>query len=279
MNLRSLGNRMRQRGTSLVEVTVSTGLLLVILALGVPVYKSIGDAGDEGSARLTVQVNNQQTLLRIVGELQNTSTTQVDALGNPRLSIADGAAPQPLVDRRTNGLGGYKGTLGTVAGDGSFGDASATGSGGIGPDTAGHGTAAAGDGQGSGHRGGTYWGRARDPSMTGASKLSSAAVRPRFRNIPLNSELTFQKVEDYTVDGTGAPVINWGDAITYRIRNRKLERVQGGRARVVCPHAVAFRAEVTDVGTVLVTLVTQKRSNSSGKVTYQANQVEVGPKN
>jgi hypothetical protein len=33
------------------------------------------------------------------------------------------------------------------------------------------------------------------------------------------------------------------------------------------------------MGTVMLTLVTQKRSNATGRVQYQANQIEVSPKN
>jgi len=269
----------RQSGTTLTEVTISSALLIGMLAFGVPVFKSIGDAGDEGASRLTAQASNQAALLKLGGELQNTSTTATDALGNPRLVFVVGAAPQPLRDQRDGQLsfGGHMGNLGAYS-TGSTAPTSST-SGSLVEDDGSTAQSNTNYATGSGNYSLTHHGRKRQITRGAAAEFGSVALRPRQKSIPLNSDLVFQKVVGYAVASDGTPQVNWGPPITYGIRNRKLVRIQSGETRVVASFAVAFRAELTDAGTVVCTLVSQKRVNSTGKITYQSNQIEISPKN
>ena len=67
--------------------------------------------------------------------------------------------------------------------------------------------------------------------------------------------------------------------MTFRVENNKLVRIENGETRVVAPFVVGFRAAVTDAGTVVMTVISQKRNNSNSRIMYQANQIEVSPKN
>lgn len=275
-----------QRGTTLTEVVISSGILVMLLAFGVPVFKSVADAGGEGAARLTAQAENQEGLLSIATELQNSSTTATDALGNARLSIAAGTAPEPLFDWRQKDMGGFKGTLGQFTDGFDKGQGTWTAPGTVADPYANtvdnsveRFTQNDPDGLGSGARGGSQWGRVRSDTKLGAAGYGGAAVRPRWANIATNSELTFQKVSGYTVGADGAPVVTWSTPITFRVENGKLVRVQDGQTRVVAPFTVGFRAALTDAGTVVVTIISQKRNNTNGAITFQANQIEVSPKN
>jgi hypothetical protein len=55
--------------------------------------------------------------------------------------------------------------------------------------------------------------------------------------------------------------------------------VQDGRRTVISDNAVGLKIDVTDLGTVAITLVSQKQANATGRVQFQANQIEVSPKN
>ncbi len=449
----------RQRGVTMMETTLATAVLAGTMALGVPLLQSVGNAGDEGSARVTTQADNLEALTRIASELQNTSTTAQDELGNFRFQILNGDAPDAIVDARSGDLGGFRGILGThedptndpgpggaldlalswgdlgrlvnaapqvltpeeqalvdavfdwystgsttftidadagsilidgfvevrqpymggvvlegtntdmsssngsefsvegtgtavvetngnqtlqgtftlsgtimstaiaTAGvsapapapepepepaptptggdwDGGFGTGNPPapfggGGGGSvgGGSTSGGGGEVVGSGQGlfgegngmtigggaargSGSRGGTRIGRERSASLAGATLTNSPALRARRKSIPLNHILRFQKVIDFGVDTTtGMPAIVWSTPIEFRIANRKLTRTQDGETRVVAPNAIAFTAELTDAGTLTLTLVSQKRVSSTGRVAFRANQIEVAPKN
>ena len=61
--------------------------------------------------------------------------------------------------------------------------------------------------------------------------------------------------------------------------NRRLVRTQDGVSSVVCPACVGFRAEISDAGTVILTMVSQRRTHSKGRVVAEAEQLEVSPKN
>ena len=82
-----------------------------------------------------------------------------------------------------------------------------------------------------------------------------------------------------TALGTGTPVITWGPQITYQVVDHRLVRTESGESQVIARLVVGFSAQVTDAGTLMLTLVTQKQSGSTGRVQYQANQIEVSPKN
>ncbi len=272
-------------GHTLTEVTIASSMFVTLLAFGIPVFKTIGDAGDEGGAQLSAQVENQAALLRMASELQNASTTAVDDLGAARLAITVGLAPDPLVNPvGDNNLGGFRGTLGTSSGSG------VVGSGATGNDTAVEGTTPGSgthgtteelqSGIGGAARGGSHFGRERLDVQTGATVTGSVAQRPRHASIATNSILRFQKVDDFTIDGTGTAVITWGPQIRYQVNaQHQLTRTESGTTVVVARHVVGFQAQLSDAGTVLLTLVTQKQASATGRVKYQANQIEISPKN
>lgn len=272
-----------QRGVTITEMTISTSVLLVMLAFGIPVFKTIGDTGDEGAARLSAQTENQVALLEVANELQNSSSTATDTLGNPRLSISAGSAAAGIVNPRTGNLDGFRGTIGSASGDG------VVNSGATGNAAEVTGTQAANtyhqntpEGHGSGDVTGTHAaGLVRTDSKIGAGVYGAVAARPRQLNYQTNSILRFQKVLDYTILSDGTPNIIWGPQVTYQVQNGKLMRSQTGLAmnKTVARHVVAFTASFTDMGTIVLTLVTQKQSNATGRVQYQANQIEVSPKN
>ncbi len=132
-------------------------------------------------------------------------------------------------------------------------------------------------GKGSGARGLTHVGRSRD--VGGSAVYGGSASRPRRRAIARNSVLRFQKVVGFSIDDFGTPSAQWSTPIEYRVDGRRLLRVQDGRTSVVAVGVVGFRAELTDVGSILVTIVSQAATGRTGRVTFQANQIEVMPKN
>ena len=279
--MQSLGSRLLRRactGITVVETTLATSLLAGALVIALPVLKQTGDSGDEGSARITSQIHNMQALTRLGTELQNTSTTALDPSGSFRFEILDGAAPTPLEDARTGDLGGFRGVLGgsqdtsATAADGTL--SVVTGS-------VGAGGTVAGVGRGSGARGGSRIGRVRSESLVGAVPTGSPAMRPRRTDIPLNSIVRFQKVEGYAVNAvSGGLDVDWSSTIEYRVSpGNELVRIQDGVTETVAPSVVGFRAELTDAGTLMLTVVTQRRVARTAAVTFHANRLEVLPKN
>jgi hypothetical protein len=132
---------------------------------------------------------------------------------------------------------------------------------------------------GSGRRSYTRSGRTR--SQTGSLyTFGNASLRPRNRNFTLNAIVTFQKVIGYWIDtNTNAPVLNWSTPITYRVQGRDLVRQQDGRTLIVSRNCSCFFVEQTDAGTIVLSLISQRRAPSTGEVTQQSNQVEIRPKN
>lgn len=123
---------------------------------------------------------------------------------------------------------------------------------------------------------------AADPAVVAAAAVvGDPALRPRNRDISRNSVLTFRRVTGYAVGVEGDVTLTWSTPITYRVPDgtRTLVREQDGRSRVVSPSCSGFLAEVVEGGTVAVTLLTEKRANSTQIVVSQCNQVEVRPKN
>ena len=90
----------RLRGHSLVEVSIAAGVLVVLLGLAIPVFKSVGDAGEEGSSRLTAQTENHKAPLALASELQNGSTIETNEFGVPRLQILEGKRVPPSAHAR-----------------------------------------------------------------------------------------------------------------------------------------------------------------------------------
>lgn len=276
----------RQAGHTLVEAAISATVIGGILLVSFPVFKSIGDVGDEGSTQLTAQAENHAALLRLASELQNASTSATDATGAARLLVTAGVAPQPKLDPRNNSAGGFRGRLGnwdwsskhTAPDQGTdpYEDAGE-------PDDSTGGEEPTYDtneqyskGAASGN---TRHGRQRSSVMQGSAGYGAAANRPRYTDIATNSVLTFQRVVGYGVDASGGPEVQWGSPIRYEVIDDQLVRTQDGNSRVVAPFVTGFRAALSDTGTVLVTIVTQKQGRVSGEVKFHANQIEVIPKN
>lgn len=318
----------RSLGTTLTEVVVSSALLTGLMVFGIPVMARMGQAGDEGAARLSVSAANQNALLKMASELQNGSTTATDFSGAPRFAINPGTVPTPVVDLRNGFMGGFRGRLGSsigeqvsgymgsgpvsegsggIAGAADSGDTSGSGGGLLTGGVLGSGGLLGGvtnlvdsdgdgdidlldllimdgsvDGElaarGSGFRGGSAWGRARSAALTDRERLGAPTMRPRYAQIPTNDVLRFQKVADYAVVAGDVQIV-WGSPITYRIEGNRLIREQDGRRTVLANDAVGLKVDVTDLGTVAITLVSQKQAGTTGRVQYQANQIEVSPKN
>lgn len=272
----------RSAGLTLVETVVSAGVTLLLLGFALPAFRAAGDAGDDGAARVHVDAETRHALIKIARELENTSSTAVDGSGNPRLAVTAGAAPDPLVAHVTGGsseMGGFAGTLGgdtNTQGNNADDDADDD----IGGNANyGSGYANEAGAKGSGSKGKSHWGRERAKGMAGTTEFGSNSNRPRHANIPVNSVLTFQKVAGYTVGTDGAPLITWTTPVEYRVVGRKLMRTQDGQATVMCPVCVGFQVTITDAGTVLVTIVSQKRAHERGRIVADANQIEISPKN
>ena len=283
--------RRRTAGVTLAETIVACSGVIVVLAIALPVFMSMNQASAEGTSQLAVQADNQNALLRLASELQNTSTLARDPLGNPRLESLEGDAPTPLLDPDGSLPTVLRGTIGTVTGVLDADDEGAAWDGDLAADpvktvngNGGNGLAG-GLGLGKGDSGlglegvGSRLGRIRDKASGGSKVEGSAAERPRNLDFLRNSILRFQKVTGYGIDATGVPALQWGTPIEYRVEGNRLVRIEGAQRLVVSPSCAAFRAEVTDAGTVLVTIVTQKRTSETGRVSAQANQIEVGPKN
>jgi hypothetical protein len=217
-------------------------------------------------------------------ELENSSTSALDEGGQPRLAVTNGEIPDALLDNRYSAdpflyMGGFEGRLGddkntenSSADDDTDDDIA-------GPDTTGLISADEGTALGSGARRATRIGRKRLAALTGSTELSTNSLRPRHAQILLNSVLTFQTVTGYAFDADGQPVIQWSSPIDYRVENRHLVRIQGANRRVICPVCIGFQAQVTDAGTLMLTIVSQARATATGRIQADANQIEVSPKN
>ncbi len=280
--MRATPRRRRTLGATLSEMVTAASCMVILLAVAYPVFRTAGDVGDEGSAKISAQAENRRGLVRLARELENTSTTALDPFGNRRLRIDDGDVPEPLADLRAGfeDLGGFRGTLGTRLDDTNDNedDDSAADC----DDDRGEldpGDAKESKSRGTGKRGGGILGRVRDGSFKGTTEFGDAAVRPRHAVIPVNSVLTFQKVTGYSIGADGAPVVEWGAPIEYRVVRNRLVRTQSGVAEVVANHCTGFSVDLTDAGTVTVTVVSQKRASATSRVLAEVNQVEVSPKN
>lgn len=279
--LRFLG---RQAGSSLVETTIAASCTLLLLGVAIPAFTSAGDAGDEGAARVRVDSETRHALLSMAREMENASVTAVDGAGLPRLTIEDGEDPEPMTTGSiVNGdtdMGGFLGVLGGETNDSN--SATDPNAGALITGTAPVDTTTnplENLAYGSGARGGTTSGRTRSDSLVGTEGYGTAALRPRHAVIAKNSVLTFQKVTGYTIDSSGAPVVTWSSPITYEVVDRELVREQDGLTSVMCNTCVGFQAQVSDVGTVLLTIVSQAKSHAKGGLVAEANQIEISPKN
>jgi hypothetical protein len=307
----------RSRGHTLVEVSISAALLVTLMGASLSVFQTVGASADESVARLDTQSENQWAMLGLVSDLQNSSSTARDEFGNPRLLLAVGETVVPVVDVRTGSLGGFLGRLGGheppnhLGGlvDG-LGDLTGLELGGEeepegeeGEEECNHGLlggllagllghtcpeptpappppgANEDASRGAGHVGSTRWGRDRASAAAMTPALGQAAIRPRNRDLERNSVLTLQKIVGYQVGAGGGAEMQWGSPITYRVVGSKLVRRQDGQERTVASNVVGFRAELSDVGTVDLTIVSQKQAGRNGNVVYQANQISVMPRN
>lgn len=273
----------RQAGQTLIEAGISAAVLSGILVMAFPVYKSIGDAGDTGSTQLTTQAENHAALLRIASELQNASTSAVDDGGIRRLRVTTGNAPAPKLDARSNTAGGFRGQLGSwdwsTHANKPLGDVQTVKDyGRKAPD--GEGEPMTNEDKSFGAASGnTRWGRERSTTLSDATGYGAAAARPRYAAIAANSVLTFQRVTGYGVDASGGPDVQWGTPVRYEVIDNSLVRTQDGVQRIVAPFVTGFQAQISDTGTVLVTIVSQKQGRTTGDLKYHANQIEVIPKN
>lgn len=266
--MRTFASLRRRRGVSLVEMTVAASILATVLALTFPALKTIGDAGDDGRAQSWTQADNRQALLRIARDVMNGSVTAADDLGNLRFEILEGNARESI----TGNLGFTSeitnvSQVNTTAASGSYGSTTNYYSGATGRAAT-----------GSGARGGTRIGRDRSATGT-AAEYDAGAFRPRERYFANNSVLRFQKILNYTWGADGEPVINWGNWVEYRVVGRRLVRIENGNTLVVSPNTSGFAVERTAANTLLITLVTERRSVDGTRPAVQANHIEVLPKN
>jgi hypothetical protein len=274
----------RRKGFTIIETVIASTGVLLTLAVAVPAFKSAGDAGDEGAARVRVQAETRHALFRLARELENSSMTAVDEDGAFRLAVTQGEVPDAIVDDRYSAdpflyMGGFTGRLGddrNLANSNADDDSDDKV---LGLAAGGTVDAAESIAKGSGARMGTHIGRTRLASFDASDEISTNSLRPRHAQILLNSVLTFEVVTGYTVDADGQPVVNWSSPIEYRVENRHLVRVQGASKRIVCPTCIGFQVQPTDSGTLLITIVSQTRSHATGRIVADANQIEVSPKN
>lgn len=265
----------RRRGLSLVEMTVASTIIVGLFGAAVPVMSSISSAGEDGRSRSWTQADNRQALMRISRDVMNGSMTATDTLGNPRFTVTTGNARSSLSGHLGNASGGSGGT--TAAGQDPAGHAYGWTIGNNNPHANSANSATAS--LGSGARGGTHIGRDRSTTLD-ADEYSAGAGRPRDKFFTANSVLGFQKILNYSWGADGEPVINWGPWVEYRVENRELVRTEnGGNRVVVSPNCSGFLVETTTANTIVITLVTERRSRDGKGVTSQANQVEVVPKN
>jgi hypothetical protein len=279
--MRALRSLRAAAGFTMVETVVASACTLLVLGLAIPAFTAAGDAGDQGATKVLLESETRHALLHVAREIENTSTTAVNSAAAPRLVITEGDVPVAMVQGNTaNDMGGFEGTLGSVTnGENSNVIDAATDV--VGGTAA---TLAAGDAhestmKGSGSRGPSQWGRERGADQVGTRAVGAGSTRPRHAIIAKNSIVSFQKVTGFTVDASGAPSITWSTPITYRVVGRRLVRFQDGLETVVCPVCVGFKAELSDAGTVLLTIVSQKRTHAKGRVVAEAAQIEVCPKN
>jgi hypothetical protein len=282
--MRRLGFRFRREtGSSLVETSIAGGITLLLLGVAIPAFSSASDAGDQGAAQVRVASDTRHALLTIAREMENASVSAVDGSGAPRLIIEDGDDPEPMtyghvVDGNSD-MGGFLGVLGS---DQNTSNNNADPNGGLIQGTCptgGAGNSNEGASYGSGARGMTTNGRERSSSMIGTYGFGAASLRPRHSVIPKNSILTFQKVTGYTIDSSGAPVVTWSTDISYYVEDRRLVREQDGLKSVLCNSAVGFQAQLSDLGTVILTVVSQAKAHAKGRLVAEANQIEISPKN
>lgn len=259
-----------RRGTSLVEMSVASTILVAAFGLAFPAMKTIGDAGDEGRASSWTQADNRQALLRIARDVMNGSVTAADAMGNLRFELTTGGDRQSL----TGDLG-FTSTVETVSTT-SLPNGNAYGF--FGNSNQYYTTASGAAAAGSGSRGGTKIGRER--AATGnAQEYDAGAFRPRERYFAANSVLRFQKIRDYTWGADGEPVINWGNWVEYRVNGRELVRIENGDTQVISANTSGFLVERTTANTLHITLVTESRVRGERRFARQANHIEVLPKN
>ncbi|MCE9638030.1 MAG: hypothetical protein K8T90_20200 [Planctomycetes bacterium] len=257
----------RRRGTSLVETTIASAILVVVLGAAFPVMKSVSDAGDQGRTRSWTQADNRQALNRIARDVMNGSLTTTDTSGNLRFEITVGLERSTLT-----------GDTGCVNGSRTLLTSSQIGGTKVGiGDAANYYKTTTAGALGSGTRGGTRIGRTRSAGF--ADEISTGALRPRELQFGSDSVLRFQKILDYAFDASGEPVINWGNWVEYRVQGRNLVRIENGVTRVISSNTSGFRVEATPANTLMITLVSERRSADGKDIARQANQVEVLPKN
>lgn len=292
----------RARGRTVLELTIASTMMIIVLATAVPAFIRIAKAGGEGSTRTVVESDNRAALIKIARELQNTSLTLLNGTGGTVFAVTVDTANQPTRLTFDGGLLPDDGTRtaaleGVTAGD-AVGGPNTTTSTACGAcklgQTTGH-TCGLADGvkndggvygqtplnplnAGSGRRGVTKSGRARSLTASGFT-FGTAASRPRARVFPNNSILSFQKVVGYTISGSGEPILTWSTNVQYRVQGRSLVRIQDGVTQTVSRNCTAFFVEQTDAGTVVISIVSERRASATGEITTQSNQYEVRPKN
>lgn len=261
------GSTRRRRGTSLVETTIASAILVVVLGATFPVMKSVSDAGDEGRTKSWTQADNRQALLKIARDVMNGSLTATDTSGNLRFEVLAGNARTTL----TGDTGSANTSRSLLTSSQISGDKLTLG------DTGNYYKSTTAGAFGSGTRGGTRIGRTRSAGF--ADEISTGALRPRERLFTNDSVLRFQKILSYAFDASGEPVINWGNWVEYRVQGRNLVRIENGDTKVISPNTSGFRVEATAANTLMITLITERRSADGKDIARQANQVEVLPKN
>lgn len=267
----------RRRGMTIVETTIASSILVGVLAAAFPVMSTMSDAGSTGQIISLTQADNRQALIRMSRDVMNGSLTATDTLGALRFQILTGDDRSTLTGNLGSTTSGR--TLRTAANIRGTGDS-------IGDiknyydradDDDDKKERKKRDRKGSGKRGGSISGRIRSDDF--ADEISTGAVRPREVQFLADSVLRFQKVLDYGFDVTGEPVVTWGNWVEYRIRNRNLIRIENGRTQVVSANAVGLRVQATTANTLIITLITERRTRETKEIARTATQIEVFPKN
>jgi hypothetical protein len=318
----------RRRGRTVVELAVASTAMLIVLGVSIPAFMRIAKAGDEGRTRTYIESDNSVTLTKIARELQNTSFTQVNDVGQPVLSITPDVANAPdYLSLLGPGSGGERTAsvdlpaADAVGGPGGHGGHGHGGGGGDDPDDddddkkkakpkskcdgckhSGHhhaprphscglplganyipdifgATPLNPEDSGSGRRGMTVEnGRTRSDAPASLI-LGDGTDRARNRALPGNSILRFQKAVDFDVDSWGVVTIQWSTPVEYRTIGRRLVRIQDGKTQTVTSNCSCFYVEQTDAGTIVITIVSERRAPTANAVTRHSNQIEVRPKN
>src|SRR5687767_13065386 len=94
-------------GRTIVELTIASTAMLIVLGVSIPAFVRIGKAGDEGRTRTYVETDNSVTLTKIARELQNTSLRLLNDAGQPVVAISPDTTNAPQ----------YLGALGMFAGE------------------------------------------------------------------------------------------------------------------------------------------------------------------